>query len=164
MRGTACRGGGGAGQGGGREHERTSSAFSAIARLKNEIFVKRAYMSFMDTTAVKHFGMLLSYEIMIPTLYLGRAGMQLASEADRTAYLIASMQFFGEPALCTRPHTPSSTRGVPIRARGRPALSSHPRPARGPACWWWEPRLRHTGRVSSGDASPPPPPPPPPPP
>ena len=52
-------------------------------------------MSFLDTTAVKHLGALLSYEIMIPTLYLGRAGLNLATEADRTAYLIAAMQFFG---------------------------------------------------------------------
>jgi hypothetical protein len=155
-------GGGGGGQGGGREHERTSSAFSAIARLKNEIFVKRAYMSFMDTTAVKHFGMLLSYEIMIPTLYLGRAGMQLASEADRTAYLIASMQFFGEP-LCTRPHTEKRfvhTWAWP-RARGRPAPRTPP--AVGPAAaggGGGNHGLRHTGRVSSGDAPPNPPAPP----
>ena len=81
--------------GGPRERERVEDAFKEIVSVKRRIFKHRAYMSFMDTTAVKHCGMLLSYEIMIPTLYLGREGMQLATEADRTAYLIAAMQFFG---------------------------------------------------------------------
>jgi ABC-type multidrug transport system fused ATPase/permease subunit len=39
--------------------------------------------------------MFLSYEMMIPSLYLGRAGIALATDADRTSYLISAMQFFG---------------------------------------------------------------------
>lgn len=32
----------------------------------------RALMSFLDTTAVKHFGTLMSYDVMIPAMYVYR--------------------------------------------------------------------------------------------
>jgi hypothetical protein len=42
--------------GGPRERERCDADYARIVRLKKSIFYKRAYMSFLDTTAVKHLG------------------------------------------------------------------------------------------------------------
>ena len=75
--------------GGPRERSRCDADYARIVSLKKSIFKKRAAMSFLDTTAVKHIGSLLSYEIMIPTLYLGRAGVVIGTEAERMAYLVA---------------------------------------------------------------------------
>ena len=46
--------------GGNRERVLADRAFNAILAGKQSILEKRAYMSFLDTTAVKHFGFLLS--------------------------------------------------------------------------------------------------------
>lgn len=52
-------------------------------------------MSFLDTTMVKHFGGLLSYWVMIPSMYLGVSVNRLESDADRAQHMIQSMAYFG---------------------------------------------------------------------
>eukprot|EP00041_Stephanoeca_diplocostata_P016354 m.321679 g.321679 ORF g.321679 m.321679 type:complete len:741 (-) comp20338_c0_seq7:2065-4287(-) len=81
-------------RGGAVERTRVSNSFATIADKAQTTMSWRALMSFLDTTAVKHFGTLMSYDVMIPAMYLGQPNVQLDSVADRTQFMIQSMTYF----------------------------------------------------------------------
>lgn len=81
-------------QGGLREHTVVDVAYKKILELKEKVLRHRAVMAFLDTTLVKHYGGFLSYEIMIPAMYLGNPKVNLSTVGDRTAYLISAIQYF----------------------------------------------------------------------
>lgn len=78
-----------------KEQKLIDASFGQILANKQEMVTKRAYMSFLDTTMVKHFGGLLSYWVMIPSMYLGVSVNRLESDADRAQHMIQSMAYFG---------------------------------------------------------------------
>ena len=48
-------------------------------------------MSFLDTTAVKHYGGFLSYWAMIPSMYLGRASVKCVKPQQQYSSLALSV-------------------------------------------------------------------------
>lgn len=54
--------------GGQREKDQADRAFTAISEKNDDILRQRARMAFLDTTVVKHFGTLVSYWAMIPSM------------------------------------------------------------------------------------------------
>ena len=81
-------------KGGKVENKRCKEAFDNIKANRHTVLENRMLISFLDTTAIKHFGTLVSYEVMIPAMYLGREGVRLETHGDRTQYLVQAIQYF----------------------------------------------------------------------
>ena len=81
-------------RGSSRENEIAEQTFRKIKLGRQDVLEKRAMMSFLDTTIIKHFGALVSYEVMIPAMYLGKEGVNLDTVGDRTQYMLQSIQYF----------------------------------------------------------------------
>jgi len=81
-------------KGGEVENKRCEETFKEIKQNRHKVLENRMLISFLDTTAIKHFGTLVSYEVMIPAMYLGREGIKLETHGDRTQFLIQAIQYF----------------------------------------------------------------------